>query len=517
MMITESVIPMPVTMVWMISLSILGVLFAFPLKRRFINDEQLPFPEGKAAGVVMHALHSGDASEGVFKGKILAATAGFGAVTSVLKSHPIMQKVGAPFLTIPDHLDGWLYRWVWTPTILGTPLKDITVRLESDFVMMAAGGLMGIRTGTSLLLGAALNYFVLVPWMIQRGDIVGTVTEAGVSYSFKTITLWALWGGAAMMTTSALFAFFSKPQVLISSFRRMFASRNAQSEQMDPVAHIELPMRVFVIGIPVIGLIVVALGQWFFGMPVALGIIAIPLVFIFSLISVNSTALTSITPSSTLGKLTQVTYGVIAPGDITTNIVAGSITGEVASNASNLLMDIKPGYMLGAKPRQQAIGHVLGIFAGAAAAIPVFYFVFLRGEPSAMVTESQPFPNAIVWKAVAEVMTQGLSNLKPSARVAAVAGALLGIVFEAIKLGTRGRFPISAVGMGLAFILPFSTSFAIFSGSFIFWLAGRLSKRPESRTHRIMVHNYETTSAGVVAGGAIAGIAVIIVEILLGG
>jgi len=272
-----------------------------------------------------------------------------------------------------------------------------------------------------------------------------------------------------------------------------------------------------VIGIPVIGLIVVALGQWFFGMPVALGIIAIPLVFIFSLISVNSTALTSITPSSTLGKLTQVTYGVIAPGDITTNIVAGSITGEVASNASNLLMDIKPGYMLGAKPRQQAIGHVLGIFAGAAAAIPVFYFVFLRGEPSAMVTESQPFPNAIVWKAVAEVMTQGLSNLKPSARVAAVAGALLGIVFEAIKLGTRGRFPISAVGMGLAFILPFSTSFAIFSGSFIFWLAGRLSKRPESRTHRIMVHNYETTSAGVVAGGAIAGIAVIIVEILLGG
>ena len=40
------------------AISLLGVLFAFPFKRRFINDEQLPFPEGRAAGVVMDALHS---------------------------------------------------------------------------------------------------------------------------------------------------------------------------------------------------------------------------------------------------------------------------------------------------------------------------------------------------------------------------------------------------------------------------------------------------------------------------
>ena len=81
----------------------------------------------------------------------------------------------------------------------------------------------------------------------------------------------------------------------------------------------------------------------------------------------NSTALTSITPTGALGKLTQLTYGVLAPGNITTNLATAGITAEVASNASNLLMDIKPGYMLGAKPRQQAIGHVLGILAGAAA------------------------------------------------------------------------------------------------------------------------------------------------------
>ena len=41
------------------SCSIIGVLVAFPLKRRFINDEQLPFPEGRAAGVVLDALYTG--------------------------------------------------------------------------------------------------------------------------------------------------------------------------------------------------------------------------------------------------------------------------------------------------------------------------------------------------------------------------------------------------------------------------------------------------------------------------
>ena len=82
----------------------------------------------------------------------------------------------------------------------------------------------------------------------------------------------------------------------------------------------------------------------------------------FTLIGVNSTALTAITPTGALGKLTQLTYSVLAPKNITTNISTAAITAEVAGHASNLLMDIKPGYMLGAKPRQQAIGHVRNNF-----------------------------------------------------------------------------------------------------------------------------------------------------------
>ena len=56
-------------------LSILGVLVAFPMKRRFINDEQQPFPEGRACGVVLDALDTSQAAVGMFKARLLAIAA----------------------------------------------------------------------------------------------------------------------------------------------------------------------------------------------------------------------------------------------------------------------------------------------------------------------------------------------------------------------------------------------------------------------------------------------------------
>jgi uncharacterized oligopeptide transporter (OPT) family protein len=515
MMVTNSVIPMPVAIGWMVCLSILGVLFAFPLKKRFINDEQLPFPEGRAAGVVMDALHSGDAEDGVFKAKLLAGTAGIAAFITLLKSEAITSKLYIGFLKIPEYLDEWVYSFA-TPKIMGTSLKELTIRPDTDVVMIAAGGLMGIRTGVSILVGAMVNYFILAPWMMKRGDIVGKVTDGVVHYSFKDITMWSLWGGVAMMTTASLFAFFSKPQVLITAFQGLL-KRGRGGGSTDVLAHIELPMKVFLIGIPVIGTIVVIMAKVYFGVEIWMGALAIPLVFIFTLIAVNSTGLTSITPTGALGKLTQLTYGALAPGNVTTNLMTAGITGEVSSNAANLLMDIKPGYMLGGKPRHQAIGHVLGILAGASVAVPVFYLAFLRGDPQGLITPEQPFPGAVVWKAVAEALTQGLSNLKPSAQVAALVGGILGIVMEALKVATKGKFWLSAVGVGLAFVITWSTCWAMFLGSFLFWLAGQNLKDPKALLKRVLVDNLEATCAGIIAGGALMGITVIIIEVLVMG
>ncbi|MCC7292618.1 MAG: OPT/YSL family transporter [Phycisphaerales bacterium] len=512
MMITNKVIPMSTTFVWVTAISVLGVLFAFPLKRRFINDEQHPFPEGRAAGIVMDALHTSDAGSGLFKAKILA---GFGIISALFKffveGGEILKHFKLERLTLPGALEApILSRLGLAPRILGTKLEELTVSIEPDNVMFAAGGLSGIRTGISLLIGALINYCILAPWAIQHGDVFGAVGADGdLIFGFRRVTIWALWGGVAMMTTASLLAFFSKPAMLIGAFSGVLGGKKGGP---DCLKHIELPMGVFLVGIPLVGAVVVYLANHFFEVAVWQAIVAIPLVLIFTLIAAHSTALTSITPIGALAKLTQVTFAAIAPRNIGTNIVSASITGEVTSNASNLLMDIKPGYMLGAKPRQQAVGHVLGIIAGSLAAVPVFYALFLKDDPQGLVTEQYSMPSAIVWKAVAELLTRGISELPQSALVAAIVGAMAGIAIEVAQIRMKGRLPVSAVGIGLAFVISFQTCFAMFAGAFFFWLLGKLLKHPESLPHKLFVENMEPICGGIIAGGALMGIAIKVVE-----
>ena len=78
-------------MIWIIVLSLLGVLFAFPLKRRFINDEQHPFPEGRAAGVVMDTLHHADAAVGIVKARVMLWSAGLAGLVKFIQGEAIQR------------------------------------------------------------------------------------------------------------------------------------------------------------------------------------------------------------------------------------------------------------------------------------------------------------------------------------------------------------------------------------------------------------------------------------------
>lgn len=520
MLITGEELPTWLMMAWLISLSLLGVLFAFPMKRRFINDEQLPFPEGRACGVVLDTLHSDDAKIGVFKARLLVIAALVAGGLKFLQSHNLMKAVQVKIMglkdvvwSFPEMLDTWLYsilaaRQLGVPNIFGVDLRQLTIRPELDIPMIGAGALMGIRAGSSLLVGAILNYAIIVPAIIKYypADIPNTVGPNGeILYGFRNITTWALWGGVSMMTVASLTAFFAKPQVIISAFSRLLGGP-AKQPKSDVLKHIELPLSVSIICVPIVGAVIVWLGHTYFGISWTMGIIAIPLVFIFTLIGANSTALTSITPTGALGKLTQLTYGALAPGNIKTNIMTAGITSEAASNASNLLMDIKPGYMLGAKPRQQAIAHCIGIVSGALASVPLFKYIFLKDGVENMQTSEFPMPAVSIWKGVAEVLTKGLENLPQTAIVAVIVGGVVGLVLELIRIGSRNKFPLTPVGIGLAFVIPFYTCLAMFTGAFIFWVLGRVYRNPESKGWKLWVDNQEPIAAGVIAGGALIGI-----------
>lgn len=502
MMVTNQVIPMWQTYLWIVALSILGVLFAFPLKKRFINDEQLPFPEGYASGVVLDGLHTDRGATGIFKAKLLLAGASLAALIEVLRSEKLTSIFRIPFLRLPEYWDDLIYNFA-TPAIMGTPFKDLTIRLDSSIVMMGTGGLMSMKTSMSLLLGAFINYFIIAPFLINKGIIE--------SANFKNITMWSLWFGVSIMTTSSLYSFFSKSDIILAAFK---VFRKKEKNTDDILKHIELPIWISMVGIPIIGAITIWMGHAWFGVEWWLGLIAIPLVFIFTLIAVNSTGLTAITPGGALGKLTQVTYSILAPGHVPTNLMTAGITSEVSLNASNLLMDIKPGYMLGGKPRHQAIGHILGIFAGGLVAVPVFYLLF-KGEISLFTSEQMPLPGATVWKAVAEVLTKGLNAIHPSAQMAMLLGGVFGVVIEIIDKRSHRKFPISAIGLGLAFVLRFTDSFMMALGTLFFWLMKRKNKKQDSFGYKSFVENSETLAAGVIAGGSIIGLIVLVAETIL--
>ena len=501
MLVTGRVVPMFQTLVWIVLLSLLGVLFAFPLKKRVINDEQMPFPEGRAAGIVMDGLHSDSGAEGLLKAKILVTGGAVSAFIEVIRNQAVMGALRLKSAAIPEYWDDLLYRFNVIPAIMGTPLKDLTIRLDSSIVMVATGGLMGTNVASSMFIGAVVNYVLLAPVLLRKGIIAAA--------TFKEITMWSLWGGVAMMTTASLFSFFAKPKILLNSFRGMVGRSKGS---VDILQEIELPMWVFLVGIPLVGGAVVIWGHLYFGIHYWLGLLAIPLVFVFTLIAVNATGLTAITPGGALAKLTQLTFAIVAPRNMSANIMTAGICGEVALNASNLLMDIKPGYMLGAKPRQQAVGHVLGIIAGGVVAVPVFYALF-GGNVALLGSERFPMPSATIWKAVSELLMKGLSFLPVSAQIAVGIGGVLGIVIEMLNKRTRGRFPLSAMGLGLAFVLRFSDCLAMAVGAWVFWAMKRkYAHREDGRGRKIFCDNQETLCAGVIAGGSLIGIVLILLE-----
>lgn len=545
MLVTEKIIPWWQMMIWNGVMSLLGVLVAFPLKRRFINEDQLPFPEGRASGVVLDTLYQGEGRAGMIQAKVLAITAGIAGSVQFLLSEGLQRLVQFKVLQL-DRLLGWTSPWHlreriddyyylaaakaqwWIPKIMGTDIRQLGLRVGIDAAMVGVGGLMGIRMSSSVLIGTILNFAVLAPWMIQRGDIAPRVTAAGKTIAIsrgEIVTQWAIWWGVTMMVVGSLVALLAKPEIFRAAWNTVFGRRKTDAAQAasvdDPLRHIELPLWLSLAGIPVLSVIGVWLTHWFFGVPWFLAFLALPLTFLLTIICTNSMALTSWTSTSTMAKITQFSLGAIDRSNPATNLMTGGMTSEVALNGANLLSDIKPGYMLGAKPRQQAVGHCIGIVAGALASTPLFFLLFLPAGPDGvrsvgtMLSDQFPFPKALEWKGVSDLVASGLKALPASAVIAMAIAAVLATVFEIARIRTKGKFPLSPVGLGLGVVLPPDACLMMFLGALMFWWTGRRNPQPGSKGHTLWVECNEPICAGLISGAALVGITNAIVVALL--
>ncbi len=541
MLVSGKIIPPWQMMIWMIIVSVLGVLIAFPLKRRFINDEQMPFPEGRACGVVLDALYHGAADAGMFKARLLSITAVFTGIYQAIGSDGWMKVLQFKILRMHEwagmkepwvfheRIDTYYYAWAtkvsgWIPNILGTDIRQLGLRFTLDAAMIGVGGLMGIAVASSCLLGAFINYVVLAPMMIQLGDIAPRISATGATIPIsrgEIVNQWSLWWGVSIMVVGSLVSLLGRPEMFKSAWRSLKGDKKKEAPAKDVVSHIELPLLVSYIGVPIFAV----LGAWssheFFGVPWLLAFIALPLIFVLTIICTNSMALTSWTPTGALSKITQFTIGALDRSNPASNLIPATMTAEISSNAANLLSDIKPGYMLGGKPRQQAIGHVIGIVAGALACVPLFFLLFLPPDANGVrstatiVSDQFGMPAALQWKGVAEIIGKGLTSLPPSALIAMGVAALAAVVIEVLRIVTRGRFPLSSVSIGLGVVLPPDATFAMFLGAFLFWFMGRRHKEPGTRGYEVWREGVEPICAGLISGAALVGIGNAIVNVLL--
>ena len=227
-------------------------------------------------------------------------------------------------------------------------------------------------------------------------------------------------------------------------------------------------------------------------------------------IACRATGESDITPMGAMGKVAQLTFGILVPTNMVTNLMTASVTAGAASASADLLTDLKSGYILGANPRRQFIAQFMGVFAGTLIVVPAFYVLVPNAE--ALGGAKWPAPAATVWKKVAELLSEGVHALHPTAQAGLLIGALLGILLPLIEMNLpkklRAYFP-SATGLGLSFVIPFSNSLSFFIGALI----GRIwERKAPAHCEKYMV----VISSGIIAGESLTGVGIALADAIPG-
>ena len=506
---------------WIMVISWLGVFLAVPAKRQMINIEQLPYPTGIAAATTLRSLHTAK-GEAARQARALFYSMGLGALITWLRdfdfswtqtyplawtprSAPIQNLWSfkwAPlaWLRLPRIQSTWGTHWIRMGEYKGQTLRldQLTMSFEGSLLFIAAGAIIGIRQTWSMLLGAVVNYVILAPYFLRTGDI-----EAP---SFSRISRWSLWIGVPMLVTSGLLLFFMNWKTVLRAFSTIGSMFGRKASADDPMDRIEVPGSWFVFGYIALGIAAIILGHLLFHITWWMGLIAVLATFLLVIVAARATGETDITPTGPLSKITQLTFGAIKPGDVSINLMTANITAGAVSQAGDLLTDLKSGYLLGARPRQQFLAQFIGVFAGGLATVPIFFV--LIPDASHLATEKWPAPAALTWRAVAELLSKGVGALHPSARWGILVGGSLGIILPLLEraLPKWKKFIPSPTGLGLAFTINGFNVIMMFLGSLATIL---LTKRWPKPAKEFII----PVSSGIIAGESLMGVAIALLTI----
>jgi OPT family oligopeptide transporter len=480
----------PLMLAWVFFIAVLGVTMAIPMKRQMINIEQLRFPSGIAAAETLRALHA-QSSQGLRAAKalglagLIAAIDKFWAEGLSTISASLERFSSGALLTdlqkwlLGSHYDTW---------------AGSTVVFSWDFIFLAAGAITGMRVCATMLISGTLCWAVVVPLLQTQGVITGV--------GFTAIVQWTLWFGASCMVAAGLVSFALSWRSALSAFsdlRQMFSSRPAATSE---AARIEAPMSWFAAGQIVSFVALAWLGHASFGIAIWESAIAVLLSFWLALVACRVTGETDTTPVGAMGKVTQLTFGALSPGNVTVNLMSANITAGAATSSADLLTDLKSGYLLGANPRQQFLAQFSGIFVGTI--VSVLAFAVLVPNAQVLGTDQFPAPAAQTWSAVAIALGQGLSSLEPLKLWLILAGAVVGTVLTLapVLLPKYDKYLPSAAAFGLAWVFHWYYGLLFFLGALVAFLF-------ERRKPKLAEEFTLPVASGVVAGGSLMGVVLV--------
>ncbi|MDP6934662.1 MAG: OPT/YSL family transporter, partial [Myxococcota bacterium] len=429
----------PALFAWTFSVAYLGVFFAVPLRRQVVVIDKLRFPTGTATAQTILAMFA-EAGEAVAKARALiwfGAGAGVFTVATYFVPElemPPVDALGVGLLTLAA---AWSFKLYFGPMLFG------------------AGLLIGPRVSFSMMGGAILAWAILGPLVQQAGWAPGAI----MSYTDGPRG-WILWPGVAIMVSEAMTALALNWRTFIRAFQ---SSGSGEGSVDTAVAEEQIPPAWWMTGLAIASLLTVTVTFVVFDIPPYLSILAIALSSVLAVVAVRSTGETDINPVGGMGKVSQLAYGAIAPGMVTTNLLAAGITGSGASQAGDMMQDLKTGYLLGASPRQQFKAQLIGIVSGILCCVPAYLLVTSAYEIGG---DQLPAPAAKAWAAVAELLSEGLGSLPPNAAWAVLIGIGVGGIFPVLRKYTKlGPWLPSGLAIGIAFIIPAFYSMVIALGA----------------------------------------------------
>ncbi len=461
---------------------VLGVLFMIPLRNSIIVQEHgiLPYPEAQAcAEVLLAGEKNGSGSKAIFAGMGISALMKF----------------------IVDGIK-------LVPGAVAVPLKFLRTELATEIypAVTAVGYICGYKISSYLFAGGLLAWFVLIPAIVLfGGESVLFPADISVKELYEAGGAGAIWSkyiryvGAGALAAAGIISLIKSLPTIVNTFVSAVSGLKGSVKSDESRTSKDMNMKFVNIGICVVALAIWLLPQIHAGLLSAILIVVFG--FFFATVSSKMVGLvgSSNNPVSGMGIATILIATILLKisGDTGANgmisaITIGSIICIISALAGDMSQDLKTGFILGATPKKQQTGELIGAVISA---LSIGGILVLLDKAWGFGSAELSAPQATLMKLVTEGVMNG--NLPWSF---VFIGCAITVIFELLGL------PCLAVAIGL--YLPLELTAPIMVGGILRAVMDKKFKNSSSENSAGVLF-----SSGLIAGEGIIGIILAILTV----